>query len=108
MTALIEFLFTGIPALFQFFFAMYARKWGTAIAAVAASLAMLILFIACINKILAAIVALIAMPTWLLESVGMLIPGNFSAVLSFIVSGRICRAAWDYSREKVDLITKAN
>ena len=108
MAKLIAFLFTTIPALFSAFFAYYARKHTTAIAGLMAFAAMLVIFVSCINVILQSILALIVIPAWLLNMFGMFIPGNFSVILAAMVSGRICRAAFDYGRAKTDLVVKAN
>lgn len=108
MAKLIAFLFTTIPALFSAFFAYYSRKYTTAIAGLLAFSAMLVIFVSCINLILQSVISLIVVPTWLTVSVGMFVPGNFAVVLSAIVSGRICRAAWDYGNKKTDLVVKAN
>lgn len=108
MARLIAFLFTTIPALFSAFFAFYARKYTTAVAGLLAFAAMLVIFVSCINLILQSVLALIVIPAWLTVSVGMFIPSNFAVVLSAMVSGRICRAAWEYGQKKTDLVVKAN
>ena len=108
MIKLITFLFTTIPALFTAFFAFYARKYTTAIAGLMALAAMLVIFISCINLILQTVINLIVVPAWLLTAIGMFIPSNFSVVLAAVVSGKICRAAFDYGQKKTDLIVKAN
>lgn len=108
MAKLIAFLFTTIPALFSAFFAFYARKYTTAIAGLLAMGAMLVIFISCINVILQTVIAAIAVPAWLLVPIGMFMPSNFALVMSAMVSGRICRAAYDFGQKKTDLIVKAN
>ena len=108
MTALLTFLFTTLPAIFSAFLAYYARKYTTVVAALLASVAMLAIFISCINVILQSVIALLVVPAWLLTALGMFIPANFSVVLAAIVSGRICRAAWDFGKVKLDLIAKSN
>lgn len=108
MTKLITFLFTGIPALFSAFFAFYARKHTTAIAGLLAFASMLVIFISCINLILQTVINLIVVPAWILTALGMFIPANFSVVLAAIISGRICRAAFDWGVKKTDLVVKAN
>lgn len=108
MTKLVIFLFSTLPALFSAFFAFYARKYTTAVAALFAFGAMLVIFISCINLILQSVIALIVVPAWLLTPIGMFIPGNFSVVLAAMVSGKICRAAFDYGNKKAELVTIAN
>lgn len=108
MAKLVAFLFTTIPALFGVFFQYYARKYTTAIAGIMAFGAMLVIFISCINLILQSVLTLIVIPAWLTTPIGMFIPSNFALVLSAMVSGRICRAAFDYGNKKTDLVVKAN
>jgi hypothetical protein len=107
MIKLLTFLFTTIPALFSAFFALYARKWGTAIGGLAAFSAITLIFISCINAIVVYVISLAWIPTWLLIPIGMFIPGNFAAVLGAVVSGKLCRAAYDYGVKKTDMIVKA-
>jgi len=38
----------------------------------------------------------------------MFVPGNFALVLAGIVSGKICRAAYDLGRKKTELIVYGN
>lgn len=108
MTKLVIFLFSTLPALFSAFFAFYARKYTTAVAGILAFGAMLVIFISCINLILQSVLALIVIPAWLLTPIGMFMPGNFSVVLAAMVSGKICRAAFDYGNKKTDIVVKAN
>lgn len=108
MVKLLAFLFSTIPSLFTAFFAFYARKYTTVVAALLASAAMLVIFISCINVILQTVLALLVIPAWLLTSLGMFIPSNFALVMAAMVSGRICRAAYDYGSRKVTIIALAN
>lgn len=108
MIKLITFFSTGIPALFTLIFSFFARKYSTAIAAIIAVGIMLTVFIGCINLILNTVIATIAVPNWLLVGLGMFIPGNFAAILSALVSAKICRAAFDYAYKKADIVVKAN
>ncbi len=108
MVKLVGFIFTTVPALFAAFFAFYGRKYTTAVAGLMALGAMLVIFISCINLILQSVINLIAVPAWLLTALGMFIPTNFGVVLAAIVSGKICRAAFDYGQKKNDLLIKAN
>lgn len=108
MTKLIVFLFSTIPALFSAFFAFYARKYTTAVAGLLAFGAILVIFISCINVILQSVLSLIVVPAWLLTPIGMFIPGNFGVVLAAMVSGKICRAAFDYGNKKTELVVNAS
>ncbi len=108
MVKLITFLFTTIPALFTAFLAYYGRKYTTVVAGLLAMASMLLIFISCINLILQTVINLIVVPTWLLTAIGIFIPSNFSVVLAAVVSGKICRAAYDWGIKKTDLVVKAN
>jgi len=108
MTKLIAFFVSTIPALFAAFFSFYSRKYTTAVAGLFALAAMLAIFISCINLILQTVLNVLVMPLWISTAVGMFIPGNFAVVLSAIVSGKICRAAFDYGQKKTDLVVKAS
>lgn len=108
MARLVLFLFTTLPAIFTAFLSYYGRKYTTAIAGLLAFASMLVIFVSCINLILQSILTLVVVPAWLTVSVGMFMPSNFALVLSAMVSGRICRAAWDYGQKKTDIVVKAN
>lgn len=108
MVKLLAFLFTTLPALFTALFAFYGRKYTTVVAGLLASGAMLLVFISCINLILQSVLALLVIPAWLLTPIGMFIPANFSIVLAAVVSGRICRAAYDWGQRKTTLFVTAN
>lgn len=116
MTKLLAFLFTTLPALFTAGFAFYGRKYTSAVAGLLATSLMLVIFVTCINLILTSIFALggtlgasgVSPPSWIANAIGMFIPSNFSAVLSAIVSAYVCRAAFDYFNQKVDLVVKAS
>lgn len=108
MVKLVAFLFTTVPALFYAMLAFHSRKYTTAVAGLLALGGMLLIFVGCINVILQAVLAYLVIPAWLLTSIGMFIPTNFSVILAAMVSGKVCRAAYDYGRHKTDLVVKAN
>lgn len=108
MAKLIAFLFTTIPALASAFFAFYARKYTTAIAGLLTFGTILLIFISCVNAIMQYILTLAWLPAWLLTPIGVFIPSNFAMVLGAVVSGRVCRAAFDYGVKKTDLVVKAH
>jgi hypothetical protein len=108
MLKLITFFSTTIPALFSAFFAYFLRKHSTAVAGLMAFAAITLIFISCINVIVTYVISLVWIPAWLLTPIGMFVPANFSLVLGAVVSGRICRAAYDYGVKKTDIIVKAN
>ncbi|SFA98652.1 hypothetical protein SAMN04515620_1118 [Collimonas sp. OK607] len=108
MLKILTFLFATVPALFSAFFAYFVRKHTTAVAGILAMGALLVIFISCINVILQTVIGLLVIPAWLLNFIGMFIPGDFSVVLAAMVSGKICRAAFAYGVKKTDLVVKAN
>lgn len=108
MFALAKLIFTSIPAFFAMFLAYFSRKHTTAIAAVLAFVATVAAFVGCINFLLQTLISLLVVPAWILAFFGMFIPGNFALILSTLISGRICKAAFEMSKIKIDLITKAN
>lgn len=108
MVKLLAFFTSTIPALIAAFFAFYSRKYTTAVAGLLTIAAMMVIFISCINLILSTVINLIIMPGWLLTAFGMFVPSNFAVVWAAVVSGKICRAAYDYGRQKTDLVVKAN
>ena len=108
MSKLIAFIISGFTTLGSAFFAFYTRKLGTATAAVLTFVSLIAVFVYCINEILDTVINVLSPPAWLLNSVGMFIPADFAAVLAAIVSGRICRAAFDTAYRKIDIVSKAN
>jgi len=44
----------------------------------------------------------------LLNWIGMFVPGNFALVIAGIVSGKLCRAAYDLGRKKTDIVVYGN
>lgn len=108
MLKLITVLTSGIPAIISAVIAFIARKAGTAAATVASFIFLTAAFIACINTILQTLLVILTPPTWIANSLGLFIPANFTAVLSAIVSARICSVAYDLAMLKVKAINNAN
>lgn len=108
MLKLVAIFTTGIPALFAMIVAHFGRKFTTITSTFIAMGLMLVVFISCINLILQSVLNFIAIPNWILVPLGMFIPVNFAAILSAIVSAKICRAAYDFMSKKVDIAAKAN
>jgi len=113
MIKLIGGLWTGITTLIAAIFAIAGRKAGTVTAGLATFAALIVIFIACINALVQTAVGWIeaaagAVAVWLLVPVGMFVPGNFALVLAGIVSGKICRAAFDLGKKKTELIVYGN
>lgn len=113
MIKLIAGLWSGIGAMIAAVFAIAGRKATTVSAGIAAYLALLIIFVACINALVLSMITAVetaagALAAWILVPVGMFIPGNFALILSGIVSGKICRAAWDLGKKKTELVVYGN
>lgn len=113
MLKLIAGLWTGVTAMIAAIFALASRKAGVVTAGLATFVALTVVFIACINALVLMMIGAIesawgAVAVWLLTPIGMFIPGNFALVLSGIVSGKICRAAYDLGRKKTDLVVYGN
>ncbi len=113
MIKLIAGLFSGVTAMIAAIFAMYARKFTVVTAGILTLLSLLALFVICINSIVASVVGAISVAegsvgSWLLVWVGAFVPANFATVLGLIVSGKICRAAYDLGRKKTELVVYGN
>jgi hypothetical protein len=100
-------LVLGIPALVGSVVAFLARKITTVTGTILGFVVMTTAFIACINSILSSILAIITLPLWA-SGVGLFIPFDFTAVLAAVVSGRICRAAYDLAIMKLNAINNAS
>lgn len=94
--------------IFAYFLAFFGRKYTVATAGVLAFVATTITMIVCMKSILTGVIALIVMPAWIATFIAWLIPSNFIAVVSAILSGKICKAAYNVINTKIDLITKAS
>lgn len=108
MLKLITMIGGGIPALIAGFLAFLGRKAGVAAASIASFVLITAGMILCINAILQHVLTLLSLPGWISAGVGMFIPINFAAVLSAIVSSRICRAAYDMAKFKIVAINGAH
>ena len=113
MIRLITGLWGGITAMVAAIFALAGRKAGTVVAGLATFAALTVIFIACINALVQTMVGAItsawgAVAIWLLMPVGMFIPSNFALIMAGIVSGKICRAAYDLGKKKTELVVYGN
>ena len=113
MIKLITGLWGGITGMIAAIFAIAGRKTTTVTAGLATFAALVVIFVACINSLVQMMIGAVeaaagALAVWLLVPVGMFIPGNFSLVLAGIVSGKICRAAYDLGRKKTELVVYGN
>jgi Family of unknown function (DUF5455) len=94
--------------IFAFFMLMFGRKYTVAIASVLAFVATTVALIVCLKTIILSVVALSVIPSWIATTLAWFIPSNFISVTSSILSGRICRTAYEMSVKKIDLVTKAS
>jgi hypothetical protein len=108
MIKLVTVLVTGIPAVISAILAFIARKLGTAAGSIAAFVIITTGMILCLNAILQTVLAMMVVPSWLANSVGLFIPVDFAACLSAIVSSKICRAAYEMAKFKITAINNAN
>lgn len=108
MLKLLGMLGTSIPAIITGLIAWIGRKYGTAAATIVLFAFLTVGFVACINQILGAVWALLDVPVGIAVALGMFIPADFSLVLGAIVSGRICRAAFDLAMEKTRALNSAS
>lgn len=108
MIKLLTMLGAGIPALIGGLIAMIGRKWGTVASTLALFAFLTAAFIACINMLLSQLLTLLNPPAAVAAAIGMFFPSNFSAVLSVIVSSKICRAAYDLAMDKARMYASAS
>jgi hypothetical protein len=108
MLKLITLLTSGIPAIVAAIVSFIVRKVGTAAGAIALYIAVTAAFIACINSILQSVLAILSMPVWVSNAIGMFMPADFAAVMAAVVSSRICRAAYDMAVMKNKIINDAS
>jgi hypothetical protein len=107
MLKILTMLGAGIPAIIASILTFLTRKVGTATATIISFGFITAGMILCINVILQTVLSLIVMPPWISNAVGMFIPIDFTAVLSSIVSSRICRMAYDMAKFKIVSINAA-
>lgn len=87
---------------------MFGRKFTVATASVLAMLATTTAMIFALKSILGVLTAAIIIPSWIASAIAMFIPSNFINVVSMILSGKVCKEAYNLIQVKIDLITKAN
>ena len=107
-----KFLITTLGGMFSGLFAqfllLFGRKYSVATASVLAYIAATLAMIVCLKGIILTIIASIVMPEWLITGIAWIIPSNFIQLFSLIMSGRICRAAYDSATIKVSLIASSS
>lgn len=108
MIKLLLLLGSAIPALIAGMIAWFGRKFSVAAATILTMVLLTAAMIACINAILGSILAVLSLPAWVSNSIGMFIPADFGAVLGAIVSAKICRAAYDLAMDKARALNSAS
>lgn len=108
MIKLITLLGSGIPAIIASIIAFVTRKVGTAAGSIVSFGLLTVAFIACINMIFQAVMAVIVLPPWAANGIGMFFPSTFSISVASIWSAKTCRAMYDMARFKIKLINSAN
>lgn len=108
MTKLIALLAGGIPAIIAAFLEFLSRKMGVAGATIASGILLTAAMIACINEILNNVLAVLTVPPFIANAVGMFMPGTFTLCLSAIISARVCRVAYNIAMWKVEQLNNAN
>lgn len=96
------------PTLTAWFVSFMTRKVMVAVAVVAQFILITAAFVVCIKQMVAYVLTLAILPTWVAGGLGMFIPFNFSIVLSNILAAQSCRWAYDKAIEKVKLINGAH
>lgn len=108
MLKLITLLTSGIPAIIAALIAFIGRKAGTAAATIASFIIITSGLILCLNAILQTLLGMLAVPPWILNSLGIFIPINWAACLAAVVSSKICRAAYEIAKFKIVAINNAS
>lgn len=108
MLKLLAMLGAGLPAIIGGIIAFIGRKWGTVAATMAMFSALTVAFIVCINLLLENLLYLLQPPAAIATALGMFLPSNFAAILSTIVSAKICRAAYDLAMDKAKMYASAS
>lgn len=105
---LIAVLLNGIPAIIAAIVSFITRKVGTAAGSITLFILMTGAFVACINSIMQSVLAVISLPLWVSNGVGMFMPANWAACISAVVSSKICRVAYDMALLKIKLVNNAS
>lgn len=112
MIKLITGLWAGVTGLIAAIFALSSRKVGVVTVGLATFASLTVVFVAAINALAIMMLGYISdaqsVLGWLLNSVGIFVPGNFALVVSGVVSAKICRAAYDFGRKKTDIVVYGN
>ena len=96
-----------MPTITAWFVGFMGRKMIVATTTVATFVLISAAFIVCIKQILDSLMLLAVLPPWLIQGVGMFIPGDFFVCLGAILSSYSCRWAYDKAIDKVRMINGA-
>ena len=108
LAGLFTFFTSFASNLFVYFLAMFGRKFAVSTATVLAFIAATIAFIFCLKTILLGVTSALVIPAWIYSAIAWFIPSNFIAVVSAILSGKICKEGYNMVTTKIDLIAKSN
>lgn len=108
MIRLITMLASGIPAIIGALMVFLTRKAATAAGSIVAFLALVVVFIACQKAIFDSLLAALVVPGSVINWIGFFCPMNFSLCIGALVSSKICRAAYDLARTKLQFINNAS
>lgn len=87
---------------------LLGRKFTVATSAIIAYLAATTLMVACLKRISSSLIDNLHVPPFLEHQLSWVLPSNFNAVTSAIITGFICRAAYDFATKKIEIVTSAN
>ena len=87
--------------------ALLGRKASVIAVTLSAFVVLTAAFIASINALVSSMSGYLAVPTWVLNGVGMFLPTNFAVVVGAIFAARISRAAYDLAMLKMQAINSA-
>lgn len=107
-----QFLATTFGSMFSQLFAqfllLFGRKYTVAIASTLAFIAATLTMIFFLKTLIVTIIATASAPVWFIQFLAWIIPTNWIALFSTIMSGRICRAAYDSALYKIALVNQAS
>lgn len=95
------------PSITAWFATFITRKIVTVTTTISAFIFLTVAFVACIKQIVLTVIALAAIPAWLVSGVSMFVPINFTFIVSSIWSAQSCRWAFDIAREKIAMMNNA-
>lgn len=107
MLQLLGFFVTGLSTVIASMLQIFGRKSLVATATLSTAFALTLAFTICISELVSTLSAALSFPVYL-EVLFWFVPSNFVLLISSILSGRICRAAYDLAMQKVQMINNAS